>query len=176
MIGPIADFVVDVGSDGRILSQGSLSSALARDTKLLKEVEEEQEELHKADQEIDSEKPEDAAAKQASGKLVVAEELEEGHVGLKASEWGVEIDDVDNSNLLSSVAVPGEHVTATVYFLAYLRIRTYDPSFYRKYTSEFCSYCYLWSSHLMFDRHGTSGTGRHNMSCIPLRTLRWLST
>ncbi|TFK79744.1 P-loop containing nucleoside triphosphate hydrolase protein [Polyporus arcularius HHB13444] len=86
MVSPVADFVVDMGSDGRILSQGSLSSALSRDSKLLKEIQEEQKELDKAEQEID--KVDDTekvdVAKQISGKLVVAEEVEEGHVGWKA--------------------------------------------------------------------------------------------
>lgn len=77
-----------MGSDGRILSQGSLSSALSRDSRLLKEIEEEQKELEKADQEIDKvvETEKADAAKVSSGKLVVAEEVEEGHVGWKASK------------------------------------------------------------------------------------------
>ena len=87
MVSPIADFVVDIGSDGRILSQGSLSSALARDSKLLKEVEEEQQELEKADEEVDPDKPEDGPAKQSAGKLVVAEEIETGHLGWNASGY-----------------------------------------------------------------------------------------
>ncbi|CDO74329.1 hypothetical protein BN946_scf184850.g1 [Trametes cinnabarina] len=84
MVSPIAHFVVDMGSDGRILSQGSLETALARDSDLLREVKEEQEELEKAELEIDAEKPDDAAAKQAAGKLIVAEEKEEGHVSWAA--------------------------------------------------------------------------------------------
>ncbi|KAI9056609.1 P-loop containing nucleoside triphosphate hydrolase protein [Trametes sanguinea] len=84
MVSPIADFVVDMGLDGRILSQGSLESALARDSKLLYEVKEEREELEKAEHQLDSEKPEEAGAKQIAGKLVVAEEREEGHVGWSA--------------------------------------------------------------------------------------------
>ncbi|KAI0793789.1 P-loop containing nucleoside triphosphate hydrolase protein [Fomes fomentarius] len=84
LVSPIADFVVDMGSDGRILSTGSLSTALARDSALLAEVKDEQQELAKADQEVDSEKPEDEAAKQSSGKLVVAEELAMGNLGWKA--------------------------------------------------------------------------------------------
>ena len=44
MVSPVADFVVDMGSDGRILSQGSLTNALAHDAKLLKELQQEQEE------------------------------------------------------------------------------------------------------------------------------------
>ena len=88
MVSPVANFLVDVGSDGRILSQGSLSSALSKDSKLLKELEEEQQELEKAEQEIDpSEETEKLAeAKQSSGKLIVAEEIEEGHVGWDACQ------------------------------------------------------------------------------------------
>ncbi|KAM5539757.1 hypothetical protein V8D89_006570 [Ganoderma adspersum] len=84
MASPIADFVVDVGSDGRILSQGSLENALAHDSKLLEEVEHEAEELQKADQEIDGEKTEDVNAPSSAGKLVVAEEIAVGHVGWRA--------------------------------------------------------------------------------------------
>ncbi|CDO75388.1 hypothetical protein BN946_scf185012.g5 [Trametes cinnabarina] len=69
MVIPVTDFVVDMGPDGCILSQGSLDSALSRDSKLLKEIEEEQKELEKAEQEIDKvdeiEKRE--KAKQSSG-------------------------------------------------------------------------------------------------------------
>ncbi|KAL7284501.1 hypothetical protein ACG7TL_001792 [Trametes sanguinea] len=84
IVSPIADSVVDIGLDGRILSQGSLENALARDTKLLHEVEEEREELEKAELDRGIEKLDDSAAKQAAGKLVVAEEREEGHVGWSA--------------------------------------------------------------------------------------------
>ncbi|EIW59890.1 multidrug resistance-associated ABC transporter [Trametes versicolor FP-101664 SS1] len=84
MVSPVADFVVDMGSNGRILSQGSLASALERDSKLLTEVKEERAEIEKAEQEIAPEKVEDAEAKPTVGKLVVAEEMEDGHVGWSA--------------------------------------------------------------------------------------------
>ncbi|KAI0633979.1 P-loop containing nucleoside triphosphate hydrolase protein [Trametes polyzona] len=84
MVSPVADFVVDMGSDGHILSQGSLESALERDSELLREVKEERDELEKADQDLDIEKPEDVEAKQTAGKLIVAEEHEDGHVGWSA--------------------------------------------------------------------------------------------
>ncbi len=88
MVSPIADFVVDVGSDGHILSQGTLQNALAHDSQLLKDMEHEVEELQKANQdsEIDGEKAEDVNAQPSAGKLVVAEEIEEGHVGWRACE------------------------------------------------------------------------------------------
>ncbi|KAI0741256.1 P-loop containing nucleoside triphosphate hydrolase protein [Daedaleopsis nitida] len=84
MVGPIADFVVDIGSDGRIVSQGSLSTALAKDSKLLKEVQEEQKELEKVEQEIDSVDSADEVDKKSMGKLVVDEEIDTGHVGWTA--------------------------------------------------------------------------------------------
>ncbi|KAI0768310.1 P-loop containing nucleoside triphosphate hydrolase protein [Trametes elegans] len=82
MVSPIADFVVDIGPNGRILSQGTLANALEHNTQLSEEVKEEREEIKKAEHETDIEKPEDVVAKQAAGKLVVDEEIEEGHV-----EW-----------------------------------------------------------------------------------------
>ncbi|KAI0365043.1 P-loop containing nucleoside triphosphate hydrolase protein [Pilatotrama ljubarskyi] len=84
LVSPVADFVVDMGSDGRILSQGTLASALERDSDLLQVIKEEQKEVEKAEDEVDPEKPEEAAAKQNAGKLVVAEEVEDGHVGWSA--------------------------------------------------------------------------------------------
>ncbi|KAI9061281.1 P-loop containing nucleoside triphosphate hydrolase protein [Trametes sanguinea] len=84
MVSPIANFVIDMGSDGRILSQGSLKSALSQDPRLLYDVQEEREELEKAEGELSSEKPDDAVAHQAAGRLTVAEEREEGHVGWSA--------------------------------------------------------------------------------------------
>ena len=87
MVSPIADFVVDIGSDGTIVSQGSLSSALARDSTLLREIKEEQEELRKAEQEIDSVKVEDGDLKKSTGKLVVAEEIETGRLRWEASKY-----------------------------------------------------------------------------------------
>ncbi|CDO77193.1 hypothetical protein BN946_scf184747.g6 [Trametes cinnabarina] len=85
MASPIADYVVSLGTDGRIASQGSLSQVLAKDNKLLTELSEEQEELKKADTDVDHVDPDDEAApKKADGKLVVAEEVAEGHVSWPA--------------------------------------------------------------------------------------------
>lgn len=91
MVAPSADFVVDMGADGHILSQGSLDNVLKHDSHLVKEVLEEREELEKAEHEVDAEKPKDTAAKQAAGKLVVAEEMEDGHVGWSARAFSSNI-------------------------------------------------------------------------------------
>lgn len=87
MVSPVADFVVAMGSDGRILSQGSLASALERDSELLKEITEERAEIEKAEQEVTTLKPEAVEATKITGKLVVAEEMEDGHVGWTACEY-----------------------------------------------------------------------------------------
>ena len=96
MVSPIASFVVDMGPDGRILSQGSLENALARDAMLLHDVKEEREELEKAELELDVEKPDDRVSKHTAGKLVVAEEREEGHVGWAAGEYPYFVPSTEN--------------------------------------------------------------------------------
>ncbi|KAI0948128.1 hypothetical protein AcW1_009723 [Taiwanofungus camphoratus] len=78
---PISEFVVSLGTDGRILSQGGLSNALAKDDKLAAAVAEEIKEIEKAEEEVDQIIPE---VKQADGKLIVAEEISEGHVSWQA--------------------------------------------------------------------------------------------
>lgn len=83
---PIAEFVVSLGTDGRIKSQGTLSSALENDAKLSTYVAEERSQLKRADESIDEAKPEPAEQK-STGKLTVAEEVDEGHVGWSASEY-----------------------------------------------------------------------------------------
>lgn len=84
MASPIADFVVSLGTDGRVLSQGSLSKALAKNQKLSKEIVEDRQETEKADQEIDQ--PEmNPEAKKGDGKLIMEEEVSVGHIGWPAS-------------------------------------------------------------------------------------------
>lgn len=84
MTGPIADFVVSLGTDGRILSQGTMSKALAANKALSKELKAGELELHKAEETIDGEVPEVREGK--SGKLIVAEEVAVGHVSWSACE------------------------------------------------------------------------------------------
>ena len=137
MVSPIADFVVDVGSDGRILSQGTLENALAHDSSLLKDVEHEAEELQKADQEIDGEKEEDVNAQSSAGKLVVAEEIEEGHVGWRACKQILRPLMSHSYGGGDSVAVPGQHVDTTASFLVYLWHWIYFAPFYHKRSGAF---------------------------------------
>jgi hypothetical protein len=80
---PIAHFVVSLGVDGRIVSQGSVSDALARNKNLVTNIAEDKKVMKKANEEIDPKEPKDQVAK-GDGKLTVAEEIQEGHVSWKA--------------------------------------------------------------------------------------------
>lgn len=83
MTRPIADFVVSLGKDGRILSQGSLSTALKLNADLPAEIEADEGEINLAEEQLDAKTP-DAPAKETSGKLIVAEKIAEGHVSWSA--------------------------------------------------------------------------------------------
>ncbi|KAJ6603499.1 P-loop containing nucleoside triphosphate hydrolase protein [Mycena vulgaris] len=78
---PIADFVVTFGSDGKARSQGSVSE-IAKRGSLAAQIRKDQQVLDKTQQEID---PIDPVAKPADGKLIIAEEIQLGHVS--ASSW-----------------------------------------------------------------------------------------
>jgi ABC-type glutathione transport system ATPase component len=93
MTAGIADYVVSLGVDGRVRAKGSVEEALKRDSKLKKEVAQEEKELKKAEKE---EKSGDVAAEpegeapqagQGDGKLIMKEEVAEGHVSWAAREW-----------------------------------------------------------------------------------------
>ncbi|KAI0774725.1 multidrug resistance-associated ABC transporter [Trametes elegans] len=85
MVSPIAEYVVSLGTDGHIASQGTLSKVLAKDKKLSEELAEEREEIKKAENEVDHVEPDDETApKKTDGKLIVAEEIAEGHVSWPA--------------------------------------------------------------------------------------------
>ncbi|KAF7792456.1 hypothetical protein EIP86_003493 [Pleurotus ostreatoroseus] len=79
---PIAEFVVAL-KDGRIISQGSLSNALEKDKTLSAAVKKETEEIEQ-EEVADAKTSEAVVAEPSSGKLVVAEEISEGHVGWNA--------------------------------------------------------------------------------------------
>lgn len=87
MVKEIADFVVSLGSDGRVASQGDIESALRLDPKLRAEVERDEELEKKGEQVVDDKDPadgKDVQSGKSDGKLMVAEEIDEGHVGWPA--------------------------------------------------------------------------------------------
>ncbi|KIJ38934.1 hypothetical protein M422DRAFT_33000 [Sphaerobolus stellatus SS14] len=72
---PVADFVVSIGLDGNIMTSSTISDALQSDEVLEIETETEQELLKKAEEDIAP--PND---KKPDGKLIIAEEVAQGHV------------------------------------------------------------------------------------------------
>ncbi|KAF8758431.1 P-loop containing nucleoside triphosphate hydrolase protein [Rhizoctonia solani] len=87
MVSEVAHFVVSLGSDGRIVSQGSIDEALRLNPKLKAEAEKDEELERKGEEVVDESNAVDkseANAKKGDGKLMVAEEVAEGHVGWPA--------------------------------------------------------------------------------------------
>ncbi|KAK0192579.1 hypothetical protein F5146DRAFT_1040547 [Armillaria mellea] len=107
MAEPIAHYIVSL-KEGRIASQGSLSTALSRDRALAKEVQRDEEAMHKADEEIDADEDTTGGTdedKKSNGKLIMAEEIQEGHIS-----W--------ESLKLYLSALGGNHVT--LFFVVFL--------------------------------------------------------
>ena len=76
----MADFVVSLSHDGRISSQGDLSSALAQDQGLLSEINKERQEMEN-DEQSSRDQINEGDVKKPSGQLIVEEEVVEGRVG-----------------------------------------------------------------------------------------------
>ncbi|KAF7967145.1 hypothetical protein HWV62_35674 [Athelia sp. TMB] len=76
MVGPIAQFVLSLGTDGRIVSQGTISEALVLDETLAQEEASETEIVAKAVAEIDP----DIEKTKPDGTLIVAENIAEGRM------------------------------------------------------------------------------------------------
>jgi hypothetical protein len=89
MAEPIAHYIVSL-KEGRIASQGSLSTALSRDRALAKEVQRDEEAMHKADEEIDADEDTTRGTdedKKSNGKLIMAEEIQEGHISWESRKY-----------------------------------------------------------------------------------------
>ncbi|OCH87310.1 P-loop containing nucleoside triphosphate hydrolase protein [Obba rivulosa] len=79
----VAEFVVSMGTDGRIASQGALSRILAKDPEFSAQVKEESQEIEKAE-EVDEANLDAPARNGSDGKLIVEEEIAIGHIGWPA--------------------------------------------------------------------------------------------
>ncbi|KAI8994066.1 multidrug resistance-associated ABC transporter [Trametes punicea] len=80
LVHPIADYVVVMGTDGQIASQGTLERTLEADQELSAELATEEEQLRKAENEL-GQSEHNNGDDPKSGKLIVSEEIEEGQVG-----------------------------------------------------------------------------------------------
>ncbi|KAJ6466832.1 multidrug resistance-associated ABC transporter [Mycena sanguinolenta] len=85
LVKPYTQFVVSLGSDGKVSSQGSIADALVQDRSLLARVALDHEILEKAQEEKNHGTPAlSAKTAKKSGKLVVDEEIDIGRVGWPA--------------------------------------------------------------------------------------------
>jgi ABC-type multidrug transport system ATPase subunit len=82
LAGPLASFVVSLGSDGRILSRGTVDDAIARDARLAQTLANEAKALQQDTEGDDL--GEEVVTQKDDGKLMANEEVEEGHVGWDA--------------------------------------------------------------------------------------------
>ena len=76
MARPIASFVVAMGFDGRVSSQGSISDALLTDSLLRAKISEAERGLKK----VNVDQPALVKERETDGKLIMAEEVEQGHI------------------------------------------------------------------------------------------------
>ncbi|KAG8764714.1 hypothetical protein FRC12_007931 [Ceratobasidium sp. 428] len=83
MVGEVAEFVVSLGPNGRIISQGSVTETIQSITKLRTDIEKGKRDEKRGEPIKDDKEP----IKQADGKLIVAEEVAEGHVGWLAMKF-----------------------------------------------------------------------------------------
>ena len=90
MASPLADYVVSLGRDGRIASRGSVSDALKKDKTLAKELAKDARAIKDDEKKIDGEEPYEAA-RPTDGKLILAEEIAEGHVSWDAGKHAIQL-------------------------------------------------------------------------------------
>lgn len=89
MVSPIADIVISLGMDGRVLSQGTVVDALNKDEKLVAEIKQEAA-MEFASSSMDGldmgPKENTSDNKKDRGQLIVEEDIAEGHVSSTASK------------------------------------------------------------------------------------------
>ncbi|EJD04272.1 uncharacterized protein FOMMEDRAFT_106872 [Fomitiporia mediterranea MF3/22] len=84
MASPIASYVVSLGTDGRVANQGSVAEAMATDKEMQDEIEKSEAAIKKGEEASTDDDVKGEEVKKSDGKLVVAEEIAEGHVSWPA--------------------------------------------------------------------------------------------
>ncbi|QRV86038.1 ABC transporter transmembrane region [Ceratobasidium sp. AG-Ba] len=84
MVSEVAEFVVSLGPDGCIASQGSIVDALQLNSQLRNEMKIEEELERKASENVDDTRILEKKVKISTGQLIMVEEIAEGHVGWSA--------------------------------------------------------------------------------------------
>ncbi|KAG8740685.1 hypothetical protein FRC12_015908 [Ceratobasidium sp. 428] len=85
MVGEVADFVVSLGSNGRVASQGPVQDVLRLNSKFRQEFESDRAIEEKTEQNVvDHQRCDQQDPEQSDGKLVLEEEVAQGHVSWAA--------------------------------------------------------------------------------------------
>lgn len=87
LVSTVTDFVVSIGLDGRAISETSVKKAIAADSFLLSELKRDEEGIQKNSEEVDATATPERTIPEAAGRLIVAEEKEEGLVNWSASTY-----------------------------------------------------------------------------------------
>lgn len=135
LVSPIAQFIVSIGSEGAIKFHGTnIATPLMNDSELSKEVEIDQEILEHAKEEILDPQKKDAALSGA-GKLILAEEIAQGHVTWKSVKLFLTALGGDYPLVFYSLWISGFLLAECIYafrtwFLGYwgTQYESHDPS------------------------------------------------
>ncbi|KAF9476113.1 multidrug resistance-associated ABC transporter [Pholiota conissans] len=189
LAGPIADFVVSIGIDGRIKSQGTqISVALSRDSKLAREAEHDKEIAIIEGEVLDDNAP---AKKAGNGKLMIAEEIVQGHVTWRSFKLLFSSLGGDHPIMFFSVIVAGLLLnewtyTFQVWFIGYWGSQyEHHPAsevpvylYLLGYTGIILLFCAFFSTSFLVSNYGAIRSSRviHTMliDSILGSTLRWL--
>ncbi|EJF61844.1 P-loop containing nucleoside triphosphate hydrolase protein [Dichomitus squalens LYAD-421 SS1] len=187
LIRPIANFLVALGSDGRVVSQGSLDEALQKDRELLEELKTE-EALHQADTEL--ERPNIDGHDTSDGKLVIAEEISEGRVGWNAFLLYTRNTSTHNwpywTFYIATLCMTHALINGESYFLGYwaAQYEDHDPSevpvpFYMSIyfgiiTAILFIYAVCWSTYVYGSIRASRNIHSDLVATILGTTLRWL--
>ncbi|KAI0753304.1 P-loop containing nucleoside triphosphate hydrolase protein [Daedaleopsis nitida] len=188
LVKPVADFVVALGADGRIVSQGSLDKALQEDHALMEELATEEQELGKKEDIVDDAEL-DSAEGRTAGKLVVAEEIGEGHVRWDALQlylnntssvpwiyWSIYIGTLCLTHILINsqtyalgywAAQYEHHVPSEVSVSYYLSL------FFLLIVLVFVAYSGTWSTYIYGSDRASRVIHRDLVASVLGSTLRW---
>lgn len=117
LVGSVAGFVVSLGVDGRVQMQGTdISGLLKSNPRLASEIEEEKKALEAEETKTDSKTDTEPAPKTAAdGKLVVAEEIVQGHVTWNSMKLLVTALGGNYPFLFFTVLIGGAAVSTCIY-------------------------------------------------------------
>lgn len=84
MVSPLASYVISIGKNGRIAHRGTVDEVIGKDKQMQAEMKKSDEMNKKEEEASTTELVEEKKGSKSDGKLVVAEEIAEGHVSWSA--------------------------------------------------------------------------------------------